>query len=89
VWPPRDYSVARRILHRDTLDHRLKDERPDRVRADDDPVLLIDDEPETGDEIDAELADDEVYPSAEEATVRITKSLQARSTERSTATPAS
>jgi hypothetical protein len=35
---------------------------PDRVRPDDQPALLVDDEPETGDDIDAELSDDEIYP---------------------------
>ncbi len=35
------------------------------------PGLLIDNEPETGDDIDAELSDDEVYPAAEEAAVRV------------------
>ena len=33
--------------------------------------LLIDDEPETGEDIDAELSDDEIYPAAEEAAVRV------------------
>ncbi|HEX3630359.1 MAG TPA: hypothetical protein VHW91_07805 [Candidatus Dormibacteraeota bacterium] len=73
IWPPRDRSVARRVLHQDDLDHRLRAERPDRVRADDQPALVVDDEPETGDALDAELADDEVYPSAEEAAVHITE----------------
>jgi hypothetical protein len=34
---------------------------------------LVDDEPETGDDIDAELSDDEVYPAAEEAAVHVVK----------------
>ena len=74
VWPPRDYSVSRRILRQDTLDRRLKEEVPDRIRPDDRSELLVDDQPETGDAIDAELAetkDDAVYPAAEEAAVRI------------------
>ena len=71
IWPPRDYPVSRRVLHQDTLDHRLKAELPDRVRPDDQPALLIDDEPETGDEIEAELSNDELYPPAEEAAVHI------------------
>ena len=71
VWPPRDYSLADRVLHSDTLDDRLRAERPDRVRADDPPALLIDDQPETGDGMDAELSDDEVFPAAEEAAVHV------------------
>ena len=71
VWPPRDYSVAQRILHTDDLDRRLKTERPDRLSADDEPALLVDEE--TGDDIDADLADDEIYPSSEEAAVHITE----------------
>jgi len=54
-------------LRQDTLDDPLREEVPHRGRADDQPALLIDDQPETGDEIDAELSDDEVFPSAEEA----------------------
>jgi len=71
VWPPRDYSLADRVLHSDTLDDRLRAERRDRVRADDPPALLIDDQPETGDGMDAELSDDEVFPAAEEAAVHV------------------
>src|SRR3979411_2002050 len=65
IWPPRDYSLADRVLRGDTLADRLREERPDRIRPDDRPALVIGDEPETGDDIDAELADDEVYPAAE------------------------
>jgi hypothetical protein len=74
IWPPRDYSVSRRVLRQDTLDRRLKVEVPDRIRPDDRPELLVDDQPETGDAIDAELAetkDDAVFPAAEEAAVHI------------------
>jgi hypothetical protein len=71
IWPPRDYSLADRLLRPDTLDDRLREERRDRVRPDDQAALLIDDEPETGDDIDAELSDDEAYPAAEEAAVHI------------------
>jgi hypothetical protein len=70
IWPPRDYSQADR-LRQDTLDDRLREEQPDHVRPDDQPALVIDDGPETGDDIDAELSDDEAYPSAEEAAVHI------------------
>ena len=44
---------------------------PENVGPDDQPALVIDDEPETGDDIDAELSDDEIYPAAEEAAVRV------------------
>jgi hypothetical protein len=71
IWPPRDHPLADRLLRQDTLDDRLRAEVPDRVGPDDRPALLIDDEPETGDEIDAELSDDEVYPAAEEAAVHV------------------
>ena len=36
-----------------TLEERLREEVPDRVRPDDEPALQIDDEPETRDEIDS------------------------------------
>ena len=71
IWPPREYSLADKVLRVDTLDDRLREEVPDRLRPEDQPALLIDDGPETGDDIDAELADDEVYPAAEEAAVHI------------------
>lgn len=70
TWPPRDHPLAE-LLQPDTPDDRLREEVSDRVRPDDQPALLIDDEPETGDEIDAELSDDEIYSAAEEAAVRI------------------
>jgi hypothetical protein len=70
IWPPRDRPLAP-LLRTDTLDDRLREEVPDRVRPDDQPALLIDDEPETGNDIDAELSDDEIYPAAEEAAVHI------------------
>jgi hypothetical protein len=44
---------------------------PDRIRPDDQPALLIDEEPETSDGIDAELSNDEVFLAAEEAAVHI------------------
>jgi hypothetical protein len=70
IWPPRDRPLSP-LLRQDTLDERLREEVPDRVRPDDQPALLIDDEPETGDDIDAELSDDEIYPAAEEAAVHV------------------
>jgi hypothetical protein len=74
--PPRDYKQAPDdYWHQDTLDERLNEERPDVVRADQREVRLIDEESETGDDIDAELGDDGGYPSAEEAALRITRDL--------------
>jgi hypothetical protein len=70
VWPPRDRPLFP-LLRQDTLDERLREEVPDRVRPDDKPALLIDDEAETGDDIDAELSNDEIYPAAEEAAVHV------------------
>src|SRR3981081_3974760 len=47
--PPRDYKQAPDdYFHQDTLDERLREEVPDRVRADADQVRLIDDEFEDG-----------------------------------------
>src|SRR6059058_6316909 len=45
--PPRDYKQAPDdYWHQDTLDERLREEVPDRVRADKDEVRLVDDESE-------------------------------------------
>jgi hypothetical protein len=69
--PPGDYW--RDPDHRDTLDERLAEERPDVVRADVDDVRLLDEEAEgEGDEI-SELGDEGGYPSAEEAAMHITR----------------
>src|SRR5437879_11077651 len=47
--PPRDYKQAPDdYYHQDTLDERLREEVPDRVRADKDEVRLVDDEAEDG-----------------------------------------
>lgn len=74
--PPREYKQAPDdYFHQDTLDERLAEERPDVVRADRREVRLIDDEPETGDDFDAELGDEGGYPSAEEAALHITREL--------------
>ena len=74
--PPRDCKQAPDdYWHQDTLEERLNEERPDVVRADQREVRLIDEESETGDDIDAELGDEGGYPSAEEAALRITRDL--------------
>lgn len=71
--PPRDHKQAPDdYYHRDTLDERLAQERPDRVRADQEDVRLIDDEAETGGDLDSELGDEGGYPSAEDAAVHLT-----------------
>ena len=70
--PPRDYKQAPDdYYHQDTLDERLREEVPDRVRADKDEVRLVDDESEDGGgELRSELGDD---PSAEEAAMHVVK----------------
>ena len=70
VWPPRDRPLSP-LLRQDTLDDRLRAEVPDRMRSDDHPALLIDNESETGNDVDAELSGDELYPPAEEAAVHV------------------
>src|SRR5438876_11060807 len=66
VWPPRDRPLSP-LLRQDTLDDRLRGEVADRVRPDDHPALFIDNESETGDDIDAELTQHALYLSVEEA----------------------
>jgi hypothetical protein len=67
--PPGDYW--RDPDHRDTLDERLAEERPDVVRADVQEVRLLDEEAEgEGDEV-SEFGDEGGYPSAEEAAMHI------------------
>lgn len=56
----------------DTLDSRLAAERPDVVEPDVEQVHLIDEEPESGSDIDSELGDEGGYPSAEEAAIHVT-----------------
>lgn len=71
--PPREYKQAPDdYYHKDTLDERLREERPDAVRPDQEEVRLLDDEAETGGDLDSELGDEGGYPSAEEAAMRIT-----------------
>jgi hypothetical protein len=71
--PPRDYKQAPDdYYHQDTLDERLSEEVPDRVRPDVEEVRLIDDESEGGGaELRSELGDDGGYPSAEEAAMHV------------------
>jgi hypothetical protein len=74
--PPREYKQAPDdYYHIDTLDERLAEERPDVVRADQQEVRLIDEEAETGDDIDAEIGDQGGYPSAEEAALRVSNEV--------------
>lgn len=68
--PPGDYW--RDADHRDTLDERLAEERPDIVRADVEEVRVLDDESEAGGDELSELGDEGGYPSAEEAAMHIT-----------------
>src|SRR5438105_2318747 len=73
--PPRDYKQAPDdYFHQDTLDERLREEVPDRVRADRDEVRLLDDESDDGGgELRSELGDEGGYPSAEEAAMHVVK----------------
>jgi len=71
--PPRDYKQAPDdYFHQDTLDERLREEVPDRVRADAEEVRLIDDEFEDGGaELRSEKGDEGGYPSAEDAAMHV------------------
>ena len=71
--PPRDYKQAPDdCFHQDTLDERLREEVPDRIKADVDEVRLLDDEFEDGGgELRSERGDEGGYPSAEEAAMHI------------------
>jgi hypothetical protein len=73
--PPRDYKQAPDdYFHQDTLDERLAEEVPERVRADVDEVRLLDDESDDGgSELRSELGDEGGYPSAEEAAMHVVK----------------
>jgi hypothetical protein len=58
--------------HQDTLDERLREETPDRIRPDVDEVRLIDDESEDGGgELRSERGDEGGYPSAEDAAMHV------------------
>lgn len=70
--PPRDYKQAPDdYFHQDTLDERLREEVPDRIRPDQQEVRLIDDESEDGGELRSELGDEGGYPSAEDSAMHI------------------
>src|ERR1700730_14030739 len=94
--PPRNYKQAPDdYFHQDTLDERLREEVPDRIRPDQEEVRLIDDESEDGGELRSELGDEGGYPSAEVAIqgrrtrpCTLSTRLLAPSTRKSTATQA-
>ncbi|TME49369.1 MAG: hypothetical protein E6I60_12755 [Chloroflexi bacterium] len=71
--PPRDYKQAPDdYFHHDTLDERLREEVPDRIRPDVEEVRLIDDTSEDGGgELRSERGDEGGYPSAEDAAMHI------------------
>lgn len=71
--PPGDYWKD--PDHRDTLDERLAEERPDIVRADTEEVRLLDDDNEAGGDELTELGDEGGYPSAEEAAMHIVRNV--------------
>ena len=71
--PPGDYWKD--PDHRDTLDDRLAEERPDIVRADTEEVRLLDDDNEAGGDELTELGDEGGYPSAEEAAMHIVRNV--------------
>jgi len=71
--PPRDYKQAPDdYFHQDTLDERLREEVPDRIRPDVEEVRLIDDTSEDGGgELRSERGDEGGYPSAEDAAMHV------------------
>ena len=71
--PPRDYKQAPDdYFHQDTLDERLREEAPDRIRPDVEEVRLIDDTSEDGGgELRSERGDEGGYPSAEDAAMHV------------------
>src|SRR6202165_1941372 len=71
--PPRDYKQAPDdYFHQDTLDERLREEVPDRIRPFQEEVRLIDDESEDGGgELRSERGDEGGYPSAEDAAMHV------------------
>jgi len=73
--PPRDYKQAPDdYFHQDTLEERLREEVPDRIRADAAEVRLVDDESEDGGgELRSEFGDGGGYPSAEDAAMHVVR----------------
>src|SRR3981081_4722629 len=71
--PPRDYKQAPDdYYNQDTLGERLREEVPDRVKADVDEVRLTDDAFEDGGaELRCDKGDEGRYPSAEEAAMHV------------------
>jgi hypothetical protein len=70
--PPRDFKQAPDdYWHQDTLDERLREERPDRMPSGEEPVRLLDDEFESEGDMRSEPGDEGGYPSAEEAAVHV------------------
>ena len=71
--PPRDYKQAPDdYFHQDTLDERLREEVPDRIRPEVEEVRLIDDTSEDGGgELRSERGDEGGYPSAEDAAMHV------------------
>jgi hypothetical protein len=71
--PPRDHKQAPDdYFHRDTLDERLREEVPDRIRPDTEQIRLIDDQAEVGGgELRSEPGDEGGYPSAEDAAMHV------------------
>ena len=71
--PPREYKQAPDdYWNQDTLEERLSEEVPDRIRPDTQDVRLIDDGFEAGGgELRSEFGDEGGYPSAEEAAMHV------------------
>jgi len=71
--PPRDYKQAPDdYFHQDTLEERLREEVPDRIRPEVEQVRLIDEQSEdAGGELRSEFGDEGGYPSAEDAAMHV------------------
>ena len=73
--PPRDHKqAADDYWHQDSLDERLRQEVPDRVRGSDEVARLQDpetDDPEGASDWQAEQGDEAGAPSAEEAAIHV------------------
>ncbi|HYM51393.1 MAG TPA: hypothetical protein VET65_12600 [Candidatus Limnocylindrales bacterium] len=75
--PPRDHKQAPDdYWHQDSLDERLREEVPDRVRDAEEPPRLQDAEtenPESGSDWQVPAGDEGGAPSAEEAAIRVSE----------------